>query len=300
MNALSREALEKLHGRVITNLRLQKKLKDDSVLISLLNIKSNECYKLLLESSLRANEVSKVTFDELVDSGLIRPTDKQDRFAITVKGAWEIEAGRSLITSEKLLRVIDLKFFALFGGTASLTAKEKVILLAMIAVRSFSPDSSLDLKRGDTALTALASLLESTSDLLYSHGVVNKLSKEDLFGGKGNEHPVSHLIRHTDGLLKKTRGIYQTLGQQKYFLSVSEAGTLSEDSLSLLFGLIFGSRMSTEMKSEVERFCLDKAYELCTYIYDLKAHRFVNPSFDDAIVNSLEYHFASRYKWEKS
>jgi len=58
--------------------------------------------------------------------------------------------------------------------------------------------------------------------------------------------------------------------------------------------------MSVEFNSEIERFCLKKAYETPTFVYDLSAHRFANPSFEDSVVNALEDYYASRCRWEPS
>lgn len=298
MNAETREQLNRVYLNLKTLLTLKKRLKDNSVLVAIINIKSNDAYKLLSESGIKPVSIPREVFDSLVAGGLIRMAEKPDKYVITVKGIWEIESRNGAINTDILLEHIDRKFFDLFREGGQLTEKEKVILLAMIAVRSFTKESALDLKKGENVLTCLQSLIQSSFELLSRHRIIRKLKLGELFGAQGNEHPVSHLIRHTDALLKRTRGIYKTLGKQKYYLELYDGGVITEEALMTLLGYIFGSAMTTELKQEFSKFCLTNAYEQSTYLFDLSVHRFANPIYDEQINEALEKYYASKYKWD--
>lgn len=298
MNEETRAQLNRVYSNLKTLLTLKKKLKDNSVLVSIISVKSNDAYKLLSESGIKPVSIPREVFDSLLAGGLIRMAEKPDKYVITVKGIWEMESKSGVMNTDILLERIDRKFFDLFTEGGHLTEKEKVILLAMIAVRSFSAESALDLKKGENVLACLQAQLESSFEFLTRHKIIRKLKVADLFGAQGNEHPVSNLIRHTDALLKRTRGIYKTLGKQKYFLDLLDGMRISEEGLITLFGFIFGSIMTVTIKQETSEFCLKHAYDQSTYLFDLSVHRFANPVYDEQFNEALEKYYAAKYKWE--
>jgi len=300
MNAETWDQLNRVYSNLKTVLTLKKRLKDNSVLVSIINVKSNEAYKLLSESGIKPVSIPREVFDSLQAGGYIRMAEKPDKFVITVKGIWEVESRNGAMDTDILLEHIDRKFFDLFKEGGQLTEKEKVILLAMIAVRSFAKESALDLKKGEIVLTCLQTLIQSSFELLSRHGIIRKLKVGELFGAQGNEHPVSHLIRHTDALLKRTRGIYKTLGKQKYYLELYDGDVIIEEALMTLLGYIFGSKMTMELKLEFTKFCLVNAYEQSTYLFDLSVHKFANPIYDEQINEALEKYYASKYKWDSN
>lgn len=296
LNKDSIEHLNKFYSKLYNNITLKKKLKKGSIIISFFNIKSNESYKLLDESAIESTNVPKEYFDLLVSSNYIRMTDKLNRYVITAKGIWLLENNKGNLDNAILIENIDEKYFNLFGEILKLTEKEKIIILSMIAVRSFSRESVIDLKKGDTTLNVMHDLIGSTYDVLSWNKIIMKLNKDELFGSKGNEHPVSNLIRHTDALLKKTKGIYKTLGKQKYFLDLQKDSSISQDALVLLLNLIFEETMTPQLKEEISKFCNDNAYSRSAYIFDMRTHKFAKPSYDGIINESLENYFISKYK----
>lgn len=280
---------------------LKNKIKGNSILVSFFSIKSNETYKLLSEASIDITAANKYEFEVLETSGFIRQTDTNDKYAITAVGIWEIEKQKNLLHIDQLLKDIDKKFFDIFETDAVLSDKEKVIILSFIAIRSFSVDSALDLKSGDTALAKMEEIISKSFDLLKQNKCITKLTFAELFGKQGNEHPVSHVIRHTDKILKKTRGIYQTLGSQKYYLNIGTESSISTNQLSYLFGLIFKNKMSNELKDSVSKFLEDTSHNDSMYLFNLDSHRFASPKYDVAIKEALDVYYDSKNKYsEKS
>lgn len=299
MNPDINDQLATIYTSLREYLQLKRKLKDNSVLVSFINVKSNDAYKLLAGSAIKRTRLPKNIFETLLSRGFIRVAGEPDKVVITAKGIWEIESRNGTINNDILIDRIDGKFLDIFKEGGRLTEKDKVILLGMISVRSFSRESALDLKKGESVLSYLQSLLQSSFELLSRNNVVLKLKLEDLFGAQGNEHPVSHLIRHTDALLKRTWGIYKTLGQQKYYLDLFDGDRISEDKLIMLFGLIFGSAMTIGLKTEVRDFCDKNAYDNRSYVlFDMKTHRFAKPIYDEQIEDALENYYAQQYRWK--
>lgn len=300
MDSQTLEQLRRFYSNLKNQLILKKKLKENSVLFSIINVKSNESYKLLSESGIEKVSISQSIFDTLEFNEMIRMAEVPEKYVITVKGIWEIELTNGYINTNILLQMLDKKFFDLFKEEGQLTEKEKVILFAMISVRAFSSESALDLKKGETVLNCLQELLQESYELLSRNNVIIKLKASDLFGAPGTEHPVSNLIRHTDALLKRTAGKFMTLGRQRYYLALFDQYKISETGLASLFGLIFGSQMTPLMKQEISNFCQKNAYYLSTYLFDFSVHQLANPVYDEQFNEALEKYFASKYKWDSN
>ena len=138
--------------------------------------------------------------DELLGAGWVREAGEASRYSITALGLWEIERNDGLLDEAGLLEYLDSKYFDLFGGSPRLKDRERVVLLALIAARAFSDKSCVDLLKDSHTMDGWRTILEKSYQLLFSLGFVAKLDETALFAAKGNEHPVSHLIRHTDAL----------------------------------------------------------------------------------------------------
>ena len=298
MNLDINDQLATIYTNLRMNLQLKRKLNGHSVLVSFFNLKSTDAHQLLIGSAIKRKSLSKNIFEALLSRGFIRGADESDTYVITAQGIWEIESKKGTINTDILIDRIDSKFFDVFKQGGQLKEKEKILLLAMIAVRSFSDESALDLKKGASVLSCLQSLLESSFHLLSNNNIVIKLKLEELFGAQGNEHPVSHLIRHIDSLKKRTWGIYKNPGKQKYYLDLFDGNKISEDRLIMLFGSIFGSSITIGIKTEVSGFCEKNAYDKSYVLFDVNTHRFANPIYDEQVNEALEKYYASRYKWE--
>lgn len=300
MNSEALSQLKRFYSNLYTELRLKKKLRSNSVVLSVLYIKSNDAYEFIRKSGILKGSIAYDIFVELKQNGYIRVSEQAEKYVITMKGVWIIETQNGTITDQILINEIDRKWFDLFQEEGFLADKEKVIILTMITIRSFSANATLNLKRNDIDLSRVETIMRSCYQFLVDNGFIKKLQIDNLFGGAGNEHPVSNIIRHTDKLLKKTKGIYKTLGQQqKYYLDVSgEDGNLMEDSLCMLLGLIFGSKMTVDVKETFKEFCTKIAYDQSPYLFNANDHRFAQPVYDSQFNEAIERYYAARYQWD--
>lgn len=284
--------LEKFYQKLYDNLEKINKLKENSIIISFLYIKSNDQYRLLNESSIFSYKIPKEIINNLQDRKLIRNTDTLNNFVITAKGIWDIENKKNILNEIKLINYIDNKFFNVYKlSEKPLTDKQKVILFSMLAARTFSEKSSIDLKKDESVMNTWKEIVDKSYEKLTSLHIISELDKDDLFGkkeNKGNEKPVSHLYRHTDELPKKTRGLFKAIGKQKYFLDVSKDSEISKDSLGFLFKQIFESKvLSLTEINEIDTFCQEIAFTKNIYVFDPREHIFSKPEYDEIIRETL-------------
>jgi predicted transcriptional regulator len=277
--------LKKFYDNLSGNLLLDKKLKNNSILLTFLELKSNVRYRAISSASISSQNIPDLIISELLKNKFIRQSDELNKYVITAKGVWFIEKNTNIITEEAFIDFIDGKLFDVSLSGSDLSDKEKVILFSMISARALSEKSPIDLKKDQYALDAWKKIIDDCYKKLYEIKAIKKMDQEQLYGKKGNEHMVSNLIRHTDSLPKKTMGIFKSIGQQKYYLDIYKDQKLSKDSLLYIFRLILNSANGLDARSieDINKFCNDIAYGQAPYIYDVEKHKFSSPDYDDII-----------------
>lgn len=287
MNPDAYELLQRYYRGYRDQLELQRKLKGDSALLSSLGVKNNVRYRILADGAIARFKVDSALLDELIQHRYVRQTAKVSDYTITARGIWEVEQREGILTPDLLVSHIDKKEFDLFGGEARLTERDKVIVLALIAARAFTEKSCVDLLKDRSTTDGWREILERSFELLKSLRIVSKLDNDELFRAKGNEQSVSNLVRHTDTLPRKTRGLFVAKGRQRYHLNLVEFGALSVDGLSFLFQAIFEGRLPVEGIDTVFSFCRDVAYGDSIHVFDMASHEFAKPSYDGPIREGL-------------
>ena len=293
MDAAAYESLKRFYQACRDRFQFHGKLRGESLLISGLEVKNNVRFSLLGEASLESRKIDADHLSELVAGEFIREIDEPGLFTITAKGIWEVERSEHLLDSAKLVDYIDRKNFALFAK-ARLTEKEKVIVFSFIAVRAFSERSCVDLHRDDATMEAWRRIIEKAYQALRGLGVVRTLSEADLLRAKGTERPVSHLIRHTDALPRKTKGIFKAPGKQRYYLDLYDGATVPIDRLAFMFRLVFEGELDLEGMENVLEVCRSVAYDEAIHVFDYpedvsgaSEHLFSKPVYDDVVRESL-------------
>lgn len=280
--------LNKLYDNLKTNLVLDNKLKKKSILISFIELKSNSRYRYIIDSAQELNQYNKSDINELINNKLIRETENINNYAITGKGIWSIE-GDSLISIEGFIEYIDNKYFDIAISNEKITDKEKVILFSLITARSFSEASAISLKNDSLVLDSCKRIIDNSYLILYEFKIIKEIN--NLFGKKGNEHIVSHLIRHTDALPKKTKGIYKASGNQNYFLEIVENDDIINiDKLCYIIQCIVSSNTYIKFNDILSIFenCKIISYNEAAYLNTNLNKSFINPYYDDIIKNAFE------------
>lgn len=279
--------LDIIYRELSNNLLRANKYKNKSALISLVKLKSNSRYKLLYDSALEKMLIEPSVFFELKEKGHIEMTDRIDFYTFTVKGLWEYEKKLGIISDDLLIKFMEEKYFNLFGENKYLLEKEKVVVLSLIAGRAFSIDTAADLKKDEYCLESWTRIVEKNFDFLLKNKIISNLDKNDMLTSKGNELPISNLLRHTDSLPKKTNGLWTTVHPQKYYLNiVEEKQYFNKMSLSYIFKIIFEDKIGDIYHGLIDHLD-DVAYSEGVFINNVDTS-FVKPEYDVKIKEALD------------
>lgn len=269
----------------------KKKIKNNSIIISFFYIKSNDRYRLLNESAIPSYKIDKAAISYLEKEKLVRETETVGQYTITAKGVWEMEKQNEILNDSIIVDYIDQKFFNLYTKVDKpFSEKQKVIILSFIATRSFSADSVIDLKTNDKRLNKLKEIIDESYHLLKTLNLISKLQYKELYRSKtvGNEHIVSHLLRHTDALPKITKGIFNAKGKQKYYLDLYKEDTFSEKDLIFLFQKLFDhKKLHYSNLEKLNKFFVEIAHNYNIYLFQIDKHIFTKSKFDQIIKDIL-------------
>lgn len=287
MERTSFEVLEvyykKLHDNV---LRSNKKLNNDSVLFTLINITSNNTSKLLNSSSIKGILFSLDSIKSLQKDGYIRISDdknKLDEYIMTAQGIYEVEKEKKTLDFKKIMAFLQNEYFSFTDVYKPLSDTEKVILLSMIGARVFSIESPMDLRKRIVQDRWLK-IFKKAYEFLHNHELIKKDSLS--FEKQGYESPVCYAMRRANYLEKKTQRIFISLRNSKYYLDLAENGELSESKLKRLFELIFESVNELEFLKEILKVCNDIAYEESKYVKE--NFMFIESKYNEVIKDALK------------
>lgn len=291
--------LKKFYDSLVVQLIEQKKFQRKITLLgSMMDLKSNARYSILQKSAIPSREVPDKILESLIANNYIQELDQDEGNTITAIGIYIYEIKNKLYGMNNTIIYINKKFFVMNKKGIQLTEKEKIILFFLICIRAFSTESALDLKKDVSILDEIQKLLLDCYDFLYSENIISNLKKGDLFGKKGNEHPVSNLIRHSDALPKKTKGIYKTIFPQKYYLKISKDNIINTQSLGFLFWQIFGDKPQISNMNNIYLYCNKIAYHMIVnQIFYIKTNKYQHPKYDIAIEEAVYKYFKKRNIW---
>jgi hypothetical protein len=285
-----KDSLLKFYQTLFNNLSSQKKPEGNSILLTFFGITSNTAGDLLRRSSFKSFSFAPDVISFLSDNEYIRQGDAVGDYVITAKGIWEIETSSNQLNISMLLNHLDEKYFNIAKyADKPLPDKVKVILFTMIAIRSFSPETPIDLLSSQKAKETIKETVDETYMILKKLNIIKKLDQNDLYGKPGNEISVVNLVRHSDQISKLVRGLFKAKGDQKYFLDIFKDGSISKDNLKYLFKRILDETiLDSVIIDELANFCCRIAHEKSIYIYDdLKKYIFSKASYDDTIKDTL-------------
>ena len=103
MNENENAYLREFYILLNDNLKREKGLRENSVLISFLGTQSAPRYRLLRKSAMTSDSIPSHILISLLTNGLIQCIEDIDTYAITAKGVWYIEQDLDLIDEESLI-----------------------------------------------------------------------------------------------------------------------------------------------------------------------------------------------------
>jgi len=279
--------LKQIYGNIKVELiKVRKKLLLDSVLISFIDISSNNRYKILRKSAIKKSSIPAEILVELETRNCVQDTDTVDKITITSKGMWIVE-DEILSLENALPEYFEYKFFSVFEKSIKpLKDQDKVLLLSMIGMRTFSEKSSIDLDKHDNK--KWKSIFDKCADFGNKMGLISS-KKEDLIKERGNETAASYIIRRANDLPKKTRGIYvYHSSRRRYYLNITDNNRIIRDKFVYLLRQLFkGVSLTHAQLLEIESFLKNLSYNNSLYLFSTKEHVFTKPEYDDIIKEVL-------------
>ncbi|MEM2145632.1 MAG: hypothetical protein QW279_09740 [Candidatus Jordarchaeaceae archaeon] len=301
MSEKQQEYLKKFYNLLRDNLLRGKRIREKSVLITLLETRSAMRYKILNNSTITSSLIPEDALVALLAKKEIQIQGDINSYAITAKGVWDYERSLGIINEDSFLYYLNEKYFknetSLSKVKTELDEREATIIFAMIAARTFSEKSAVNLKKSDDVKEKWKEILERSFELLQRVGVIRRLEKKDFFERKGNEHVVSSIFRHNNYAVQKTHGIYAYKGNYEYFLDLYRDSTLSQEKLSYLFWKIFKGALSGDSISLIVDFCKEISSKESIFLFNIEEHIFSMPTFDSVIKTSLLDSVISKGKW---
>lgn len=279
----------------------KKYRKNTSLLTSMMNLKSNVRHDIIQKAALVTSNIPKNIFEDLLSKQYVQNLDHEVGYAITARGVHYYEETSGSYSVEELITYIDDKFFIINKADTRLSDKEKVIILFFIGIRAYSEKSVLDLKMDKRYLEDIETMLIDCYNFLLNEQIIKTLEKEDLFGKSGNEHPVSNIIRHTDALPKKTKGLFKAPGNQKYYINLSKNEELNLPYFSYLMWQILGNDYPISKITTVIEFLKEFGYRPTTgRIFDVNKHVYQHPKYDKQIEDAIYQYYDMRNSWNKT
>ena len=255
-----------------------------SVLLVFMKKKSNERVTLLKESAIDTNYLDQAAQQELLSFGYVRVIKNTSLLALTAKGVWEVEFRTKDNLLDDLIEGIDSQFFSEFDSL-SITSRNKVVLIAMICMRSFSSKSAVDVKMDKAVFDDWWEIFVKVDEFLIEMGVVlpkDSISKSVQKKKSGIESNASDLIRHSDRVPRFTNNIFSKSGKNEYWLELIKDGSIDIDNLAFLIKLVLGDKINEMNYETYSRFandlCLDWGY-------------IISPSYEDKQFLSCDYDY---------
>jgi hypothetical protein len=184
---------------------------------------------------------------------------------------------------------MEKEYFSTKISKIDLNDREKVILFALILGRSFSIDSSVNLKKKELITNKWYEILKYSFEKLYELDII-KLKFDKIFIGTENVHIVSDLFRHNIKMQEKTIGIYNYGRNQEYYLDLYKNNNFNKDKLSYLFYKIFINKLTINNLDIIINHCNEISSNYSYYLYE-KKHVFSQPEYDiiikDCLINSI-------------
>lgn len=270
------------------SLKLDKKLKDNSVIISFLNIKSNTRLNYLRENAYPRDAFGDI-LQRYIDDNLVVATEDDNTFQISAKAIWQIEK-EYVVEDGLLLNYLEKKVFFSDEKKSKLSERHKIIILFLIICRTFAQETPLNLQLNHTILDKCEEILDESYDILHELKIITKLDKKEFFKKVGNEHRVQHLLQHTDDINKS--GIpLRAPGNRIYYLDITRNKIINEDKMKFTLQKVLEREPQLSFE-EIEDFTeriMELTHTKAIYINENNANTYTNIAVDKKIARVLEY-----------
>jgi len=287
--------LNRFYKLLYDNFKNDKKLKNNSIILSFIKTRKSSTFRLLERSVISSNLIPSEILISLLTKGLIQNYDQFNTYIISAKGIWEIEKENDNINYDILISFINKEYFK-YNEDKDLNDKEKIILFSMISARTFSELSAIDLKKEIFIRDKWKEVMEKAYEFLFNHSYIN-LKNDKIFNTTGNVHIVSSILRHNNKMVQKTKGIYSYNRKQEYYLNIYNNNRFNEKALAYLFWKLFNGKMSNKEVNLITKYCNEMSLKNSIYLFDIKKHIFTMPRYDTKIKDALINSILTKNKW---
>lgn len=284
INDYQARVLMQMYERYEKELKDGNKYRKNSVLFSILKMTNNNRHKF--HRAVAEEFIDLPTALYLIDIGLIRETDEKGKYSFTGRGLEYTEV--EILCRKDYFDALDSEYFDVFENI-SINDRERIILLTMFALRTFSSKATIDMSESTGVRDAWWKIMLEINKLLLENDVIDASNSLESYGDKElYEHKASHMIRHSDILPRATKGIFSKTGKSEYYLSIFENDIPKMDKLVNILELIFEkkhddltlSAFSSKMRSFCRIHALEVGIPFEESYYDSKFDETISLAFD--------------------
>lgn len=262
------------------------KIDNKSLILTIIKLNANQVSKFIIDSGIQEDQFLTNDIHELSKMKLIRKLDEFEipiKYVITTFGLWYIEEERNIIDITRLLNYFQEVKMSLLVSDKPLKSVEKVILLSMISARNFAADASMntnDVVIRDNWLD----IFNLSARFLYSVKTINK--KEWITSNQGHEHPVTYVMRRANDLPQKTKHIYKTLGNNRYYLDIDNKQEDPQKKLLFLLSIIFNKKEIQDIREDLFKFLRNLSYDMGIKVRNNILY--INPEWDRIVEKTID------------
>lgn len=281
------EILENLYEKIRNEcLRHKRRIENDSILLTLIIANRNNRYRILNDISIPSAVFPIDLINNLLRKNYIRFTDEGTHITLSGYGIWHLESRKNKTSLEQLIDGIEKEYFVnLFSKIKPIGPDEKTLIFALLAARSFSNNSAVNLKKNDRIRDSWKIIIDLAHSFLVKHSIIED---KNIYPKVGNEHPVEAIFRRANYLTANTRKIFSNQGESVYFLDLYRNGEIDIADLNFLFKKVFEDMLNKELMEDIYSFCCSISKEKSLEVFDqLEKHIFGTHEYDELIKESL-------------
>lgn len=268
-----------------------KRIINNSALLTLIRMNSNDSFKVISNASLSFPSSSFSDLEPLITYDLITKLDvpeKRGEYVITITGLWYIESRRNGLSINSILHTLQQDRFSFQVSNRPLSDLEKVIVFSLLSIRSFSENVSMNLNTDELCNKWSTVISEVISPYLLRNKVIK--NKPILSQKSGNQHPVAYAMRHANNLPKKTNSIFCPSKKNQYYLALEiDDHNKSKEQIAFLIKSVFGNINSIDKNEEIKEFLCNSAYNLSSPI--VPTFQYISFEWDKVIQEALDQGF---------
>jgi len=250
-------------------LRKGKKIKNNSLLWSLILLKKKDRKEIIDKSIISSYTFNKSDLEPLLENNyikMVRNRSNAIEYCLSAKGIWFYEKEVFQITENNLLSFFDKEFFELKVINQSPAFEDKIALFSMICLRNFSKHTCMDLSDENVCDSWRNVFIDVADFLVENDYIKSPKSKFDLLNKRGSEHAVSYLMRHRNNLPLITDNIFINPGKKIYWIDIFLNGSLNIGSFTFLLKLVFNNIHEIDKMLKLKDFCFNLGNKYAVYV----------------------------------